>query len=214
MSAHVVLTAPELASGTDRVNAAVGILASRVSLSENTLVVNIQGDEPFFCIEDVLALVQKMLKNPLAPMGTLAFARTSTALFLKSSVVKVVCNDQSEALTFSRAPLPWPRALWGAGGTDWIGTISPWAREDASQFTPNVEVDFLHHIGIYAYRKPWLEMFANELKPGLLEVREGLEQLRAVSAGWKILVEMATEEPFGIDTPADLEAANDKIKAE
>lgn len=117
---------------------------------------------------------------------------------MKPSVVKVVCNENREALFFSRAPIPWPRAVWGAHSKIEItGTPEP--------------INFLQHVGVYGFRVQWLKKFSEELLPSTLEITEGLEQLRALAAGWKIGVVQATEPPGGIDTQEDLDEANKKI---
>lgn len=193
-----IITPPELKSGTDRIHAAL----KNMNLKDHDLVVNIQGDEPFFSIEDITKLVNTMLKEPNVPMGTLAFQRNSSDFFLKSSVVKVIVNQHNHAIYFTRAPAPWPRAALGASGLEWVSAL-----KSISEIPP-----FLHHLGVYAFRWSALQQFAQHLPPSTLETTEGLEQLRAVEAGWKIIVEKASEAPFGIDTPEDLAAAEQLFK--
>ncbi|MCA2958870.1 MAG: 3-deoxy-manno-octulosonate cytidylyltransferase [Silvanigrellales bacterium] len=192
------LTSPLLASGTDRVHAALNLLPVNAQPSPDDLVLNVQGDEPFFSFVDVENLAADMLAHPFAPMGTLAFPRTSGALFLRPSVVKVETSAHGEALTFSRAPIPWPRSILGAGGLDWGAEFAAAAE---------AEIPFLHHLGVYAFRWRALCAFAQELPASALEAREGLEQMRALEAGWRIRVVTATESPLGIDTPEDLAQA-------
>jgi 3-deoxy-manno-octulosonate cytidylyltransferase (CMP-KDO synthetase) len=194
-----VLTDPELKSGTDRIHAAL----KERSLEPDDLVINIQGDEPFFSLEDTTKLITAMLNEPETPMGTLAFPRTSAEHFFRSSVVKVLINQQHHALYFTRAPSPWPRKILGASGTEWINGINL-----SGEVPP-----FLHHLGVYAFRWKALQTFSQSLPPSSLENLEGLEQLRALEAGWRILVEEATESPFGIDTPEDLALAEKMISS-
>jgi 3-deoxy-manno-octulosonate cytidylyltransferase (CMP-KDO synthetase) len=195
--AVATLTSPHLQSGTDRIFAAL----ESQGLAPNDLVINIQGDEPFFSFDDVASLVGTMLSKPEVPMGTLAFERTSREHFFKSSVVKVVRSQSGRAIYFSRAPAPWPRSELGASGTEWM-----------TKSTQDVlREPFLHHMGVYAFRYEALRVFARELPPSPLEVKEGLEQLRAVEAGWHIALVTAKEEPFGIDTPEDLAIAVQKL---
>lgn len=203
VGAHAFFTDPELVSGTDRVHAAVVQLHEDERPGTDDLVVNVQGDEPFFSVSDVTALVADMARHPQAPLGTLAFRRTSLAQFLTPSVVKVVVDASGNALLFSRAPIPWPRALLGAGGLDWLSAVALGGGQ--------IETDFLHHLGVYAFRGPALEAFARALEPSDLERREGLEQLRALEAGWRIRVVRAEHEPLGIDTVEDLERAREKV---
>jgi 3-deoxy-manno-octulosonate cytidylyltransferase (CMP-KDO synthetase) len=191
--AHAAMTPAELPSGTDRIFAALEPLAP----ADQDLVVNIQGDEPFFSFQDVEGLIAKMLSNPEIPMGTIAFPRTSREHFFRSSVVKVVCDTNARAIYFTRSPAPWPRSSLGASGLEWM---APPAAESTIE-------SFLHHLGVYAYRFHALRTFARQLPASRLEKLEGLEQLRAIEAGWHIAISIAQEEPFGIDTPEDLARA-------
>jgi 3-deoxy-manno-octulosonate cytidylyltransferase (CMP-KDO synthetase) len=197
---RVEMSPPELPSGTDRVEYVIRklYLDETTALSPDTLVVNLQGDEPFFCIEDVLNLIQTMEKNPAYPMGTLAFKNNSVQQFLTPSCVKVVRNHNGDALYFTRSPVPWPRSLWGA------------SEPLSSAAVTHLETDsipFLQHVGVYAFRLSALQKFT-KLEPSRLELAEGLEQLRALEAGWKIIVVDAADAPFGIDTEADLARAS------
>lgn len=192
------LTSPHLASGTDRVHAALPLLPEHQRPSPHDIVLNVQGDEPFFSLEDIERLAADMIAHPEAPMGTLAFPRTQGSAFLRPSVVKVVTSAQGEALLFSRAPIPWPRSILGAGGLDWGARFEALAQ---------AEIPFLHHLGVYAFRWKALCAFAEELPASPLEAHEGLEQLRALEAGWRIRVVKAQESPLGIDTPEDLAQA-------
>ncbi len=193
VGAHAAMTPAELPSGTDRIFTALEPLAP----ASHDLIVNIQGDEPFFSFEDVANLITKMISNPEIPMGTLAFARNSRDHFFRSSVVKVVCDANARAIYFTRSPAPWPRSDLGASGLEWM---TPPVAESTIE-------PFLHHLGVYAYRFHALRTFAQHLPASRLEKLEGLEQLRAIEAGWHISIVIAQEEPFGIDTPEDLARA-------
>lgn len=198
---EVVMTDSSLASGTDRIYSAIQALNQKKKVPDDAIVLNIQGDEPFFPTAACLDLIEKMLSEPNVPMGTLAFKRSDGGLFMKPSVVKVTINRQNKAIAFSRAPIPWPRKLLGAS-------------HDVPDLTCLKEnrVEFFHHIGVYSFRKWALETFATQLPNSSLEATEGLEQLRAVEAGWQIAVVESAEEPFGIDTPEDLVAAEIKMR--
>ena len=76
---------------------------------------------------------------------------------------------------------------------------------------PHGEGPLLHHIGIYAYRRQALKHFVS-LPPSPLELREKLEQLRALEAGMRIHVGLVDTVPLGVDTPADLKRARELIK--
>ncbi len=211
--ARCFLTDPALPSGTDRVHAALGMLTGDDAPAPHDVVVNVQGDEPFFCLDDVARLVADLIAHPEAPMGTLAFPRSAPELFLRPSVVKVVVSAVGDALAFSRAPIPWPRGILGAGGLDWLSDLglTPGSHAGARALG---EIPFLHHVGVYAFRAHSLGTFARGLPVSALEAREGLEQLRALEAGWRIRVVTAHEEPFGIDTPDDLAEAIRRARAE
>jgi 3-deoxy-manno-octulosonate cytidylyltransferase (CMP-KDO synthetase) len=197
MGIMTALTSPDLPSGTDRIASALHQKQSELNLCETDLVVNIQGDEPFFSERDVLALVNRMIERPDAPMGTLAYRRRSSEMFLSSSVVKVVVDKRGFASYFSRSPIPWPRGWLGASGADWQQRLA----------SGGEDLEFWHHLGVYAFRVGSLFEFTGSLSVSGLEKMEGLEQLRAVEHGWKILVEPATDAPHGIDTEEDLARA-------
>jgi 3-deoxy-manno-octulosonate cytidylyltransferase (CMP-KDO synthetase) len=205
MQLPVIMTPSNLPSGTDRVEHALRQQSTNhtPSLSPDTLIINLQGDEPFFCFEDVLTLCHEMLQNSLIPMATLAYKNTSPNQFLTPSSVKVVRNHSNDALYFSRSPLPWPRAAWGASQLS-DGMSNKQALGD--------DFFFLHHIGVYAFRYAALQSFT-AMAPGELELTEGLEQLRALEAGWRIRVVDAHEAPFGIDTESDLLRAEEHLNS-
>ncbi len=163
-------------SGTDRLAEAVDILG----LSQDSLIVNVQGDEPMIDprIIDQVALALQIDRD--ASIATCASVLSDTAHLVNPNVVKVVCDNAHRALYFSRSPIPYSR--------------------DTSQ-----KASYLHHIGIYGYRSSFLRSFPR-LTPGVLERLEMLEQLRALEHGFKIHV-CITEIPSqgGVDTPQDLD---------
>lgn len=177
-----VMTPPECASGTDRVAAALESLGTELNVHEDDLVLNIQGDEPFFSEQDLYDLIEFVVTRPEIPLGTLAYWNVNQEDFAKPSNVKVVLDDKRNALYFSRSQLPWSDApLEG----------------------------FWHHLGVYLYRVKSLKSFTHRLQPSALEKVERLEQLRALSAGWKVFVGNAQKPAFGIDTADDLERAQE-----
>jgi 3-deoxy-manno-octulosonate cytidylyltransferase (CMP-KDO synthetase) len=196
-----VMTSSDLASGTDRTEAALAYLSEHQQPKPSDLVLNIQGDEPFFSLEDIGKLALEMLSKSEAPMGTLAYLNQNHDMFFQTSVVKVVCDSENNALYFSRSPIPWPRVSHGA-----TGSLLERASLQSDRFSGGF--GFLQHVGVYAFRYAHLVKFAKVLPKGGLEESEGLEQLRALSAGWKIHVVRAKELPSGIDTPEDLARAN------
>jgi 3-deoxy-manno-octulosonate cytidylyltransferase (CMP-KDO synthetase) len=143
------------------------------------LIVNVQGDEPLLEADALDRLVALFDDDLELPLATLR--RPAEAAEMGNvNVVKVVCDGRGRALYFSRAGIPHRRGEPTAGR---------WA-----------------HVGVYAYRREALFAFA-ALPPSPLEREEGLEQLRAIEAGWRIQVEAATGTFLGVDTPEDLERA-------
>ena len=183
--ATVAMTDARHASGTDRVNE----VACAQGWAADTIVVNVQGDEPLMPPALIAQTARLLADDPLAHIATLAHPLHSAADFANPNVVKVVRNGQGHALYFSRAPIPW----W---------------RDGSSPGTPGVPVAPvpLRHIGLYAYRVAALAAFS-ALPPAPLEVCEALEQLRALHHGFRIPVGIADEAPpRGVDTEDDLTA--------
>ncbi|WDS36571.1 3-deoxy-manno-octulosonate cytidylyltransferase [Pseudoxanthomonas sp.] len=183
---QVAMTAASHASGSDRLAECARI----AGWSDDTLVVNLQGDEPFAPPEGIRA-VAAALSSSGHPMATLATPITEAEQVFDPNAVKLVVADNGDALYFSRAPLPWHR--------------DGFAR--SRDVLPESPAPFLRHIGIYAYRAGFLRQFA-ALPPGRLERTESLEQLRALEAGFRIAVALTPAEfPPGVDTPEDLARA-------
>ena len=184
-----VLTDPALPSGTDRVAA----VAAARGWSDDTLVVNLQGDEPFMAAVLIEQAAGLLASDAAAGMATLATPVASLEDFLDPNVVKVVRADDGAALYFSRAPIPWSRDGAVAGlpsQTEFEGA--------------------LRHVGLYAYRVGELKRLTR-LAPSSLEQCEKLEQLRALQAGIRIAVGVCVEPPApGVDTPSDLERARQR----
>lgn len=181
---QVAMTSTAHVSGTDRLAECAAI----TSWQDDTVVVNLQGDEPF-APADGIATVARAVAASGAGIATLATPITDLDTLLDPNAVKVVRTAGGDALYFSRAPVPWPRDAF--------------ARD--RQAMPDGE--WLRHIGIYGYRVGALRAFA-ALPPGALERIESLEQLRALEAGWRIAVALAPSPfPPGVDTPEDLASA-------
>jgi 3-deoxy-manno-octulosonate cytidylyltransferase (CMP-KDO synthetase) len=178
-----VLTDPELASGSDRIFAALQELDPE---QKHDVIINLQGDLPSIDPEYLHAVLGP-LANPLIDIATLVAPITTAAEIAAPSVVKCVCafgpaQKTAPALYFSR------------------------------NVVPSGEGPLWHHIGIYAYRREALARFV-ALPPSPLELREKLEQLRALEAGMRIGVAQVPHAPFGVDTPDDLEAARKILRA-
>jgi 3-deoxy-manno-octulosonate cytidylyltransferase (CMP-KDO synthetase) len=189
--ARVAMTSPSHASGSDRLAECARI----AGWNEDTVVVNLQGDEPFAPPAGIRAVAERLSVGD-APMATLATPITHAAELFDPNCVKVVVDPSGLALYFSRAPLPWARDAFAANRD----TLPP-------------GIPFLRHIGIYAYRAGFLRRFAG-LPATPLERAENLEQLRALEHGQRIAVAL-TPEPFpgGVDTAADLERARALVAA-
>lgn len=181
---RVAMTAASHASGTDR----LAECARQAGWSDDTLVVNLQGDEPFAPADGIRAVAEALVYSG-ADMATLATPVEDAETLFDPNVVKVVRQQNLDALYFSRAPIPWHRDAFAQSREHLSG--SHWLR----------------HIGIYAYRAGFLQAFA-ALPPGRLEQLESLEQLRVLEAGHRLSVALSPAAfPPGIDTPADLERA-------
>lgn len=182
--AIAMLTRAEHPSGTDR----IAEVAVKLKWSADTIVVNVQGDEPKIPPVLIDQVARLLLDDPSAALATLSTPITHLDEFLDTNAVKVVSSSDGIALYFSRAPIPWNRD--GASGGLATQTQCPRSQR---------------HLGIYAYRvAALLKMTA--LPPGELEQIEKLEQLRAMQAGMRIRVAQAIVTPgMGVDTPADLQ---------
>ena len=181
---RVAMTSREHASGTDR----LAECAEIADWADETIVVNLQGDEPFAPAAGIRAVAELLARSD-CEMATLAAPITDRATLFDPNTVKVVAAAGERALYFSRAPIPWDRDAF-AGPTEAM---------------PNGE--WLRHIGIYAYRAGFLHRFS-ALPPGRLEQIEKLEQLRVLEAGFRIAIATTPEAfPPGVDTPEDLARA-------
>lgn len=180
---EAVLTRPDHPSGSDRLAEACDLLA----LSDDGLVVNVQGDEPLIDPALVSAVAELLVQRPEASMSTAAHPIHEVADFANPNVVKVVLDARDLALYFSRAPIAW----WRDGFTDGIQSLPSPAP--------------LRHIGLYGYRVGFLRQFP-KLSQAPIEVTEALEQLRALWHGHRIAVHVTPHAPgAGVDTPEDLE---------
>jgi 3-deoxy-manno-octulosonate cytidylyltransferase (CMP-KDO synthetase) len=177
-----IMTRADHLSGSDRLAEACDIL----QLSDQDIVVNVQGDEPLIAAESIDAVAQLLAKRDDCSMSTLAHALDDVEEFASPHVVKVVLDAQDTALYFSRAPIAW----WRDGFSQGISKLPSPAP--------------LRHVGLYAYRVKFLRVFP-KLKPAPLEILESLEQLRALWHGYRIAVHISEHVPGpGIDTPEDL----------
>lgn len=177
----VLLTRTDHPTGTDR-------LAEVVEMrgwSDDTVVVNVQGDEPLIDPE-LIAQTARQLAESGADIATVAHPIDDPADFFAPNVVKVVCRADGDAMYFSRAPIPFARDHF-AKQKDSLPAGLPAYR----------------HIGLYAYRAGFLRAYAR-LAPSPVEGFEALEQLRALWHGYRISVVVSDHLPMpGVDTPED-----------
>ena len=143
------------------------------------IVVNLQGDFPTIRPDNIRSVLTP-LADPAVDIATLAAEIHTEEESTNPNVVKVIGSTVSAG---------WMRALYFTRAT------APWG--DGPRY---------HHIGLYAYRRPALQRFVG-LPPSELELREKLEQLRAIEAGMRIDVAIVETVPRGVDTPPDLETA-------
>jgi 3-deoxy-manno-octulosonate cytidylyltransferase (CMP-KDO synthetase) len=175
--AHVVMTSAEHPSGTDRVSEVTGKVAEQFPA---TLVVNVQGDEPFIEPSSIDQAIEPLLVESEAVMSTLMTPFRSPADAAQPSAVKVVTSLDGHALYFSRLPIPFLRDLPAGPGATWH-----------------------KHLGLYVYRRDFLLRFPS-LPRGPLEAAEKLEQLRVLENGYKIRVVETKYDSIGVDTEEDL----------
>lgn len=177
----VLMTREDHQSGTERLAEVVDLL----NLSEDTIVVNVQGDEPLLSPDNV-SQVATLLAQSTAPMATLSVAIEERDEVFNPNAVKVVSDINKNALYFSRASIPFDRS-------------AIMAEQQPLNLAP-----FQRHVGIYAYRAGFIKQYI-QLSVSPLEVLESLEQLRVLYHGYAIKIEQALVTPHaGVDTPEDL----------
>jgi len=190
-----VLTSPNHPSGTDR----VAEVAKRL---DSDVILNVQGDEPFITSVVIDEVLKIMVRDTNVEMASAKTSVSNIKEVFSSSVVKVVCDQDDNAIYFSRAPIPYFRDEYDAYKK--TGKVEKLLQNIIS-------TNVYKHIGIYAYRWNFLMKYT-KMKPTFLEKSEKLEQLRALENGVKIKVPTVKYEGFGIDTHEDLERANKILK--
>jgi 3-deoxy-manno-octulosonate cytidylyltransferase (CMP-KDO synthetase) len=178
-----MLTAPEHVSGTER----IAEVARRLAWHGDTLVVNVQGDEPLIAPQLIRDVADCLARHPEASIATASHPFRDREIHFNPNVVKVVADQAGRALYFSRAPIPYARDAFAAGEDFPAGMTAQ------------------RHIGLYAYRADFLRLYG-DLAPAPMERLESLEQLRALWHGYTIAVTVTPHAPAaGVDTPQDLE---------
>lgn len=168
------LTPMNIPTGSDR----VALIAE--AFPEMDIIINLQGDEPFIKPSMLQELIAPYLLGENPDMTTLAFPLNEKSDYQNPGVVKVILDQQGNAIYFSRSPIPYYRV-------------------------PNV-VPVYHHMGVYAFKKDFLKIYQH-LPVTPLEKAEALEQLRALEHGYKIRVCLTAHRTLEINTLEELEQA-------
>ena len=184
---NAVMTSPDHKSGTDRIEEAIEKIGG-----EWDVVVNVQGDEPFVA-KNQLDTICHCFDDPTTQIATLGKPFESMEAVQNPNSPKIVVDNMGFAMYFSRSVIPYVR---GKEMSSWL-----------------THYPFLKHLGIYAYRKDVLRQ-VTQLPQSSLEIAESLEQLRWLQNGFKIKVGTTDVETVGIDTPQDLERAEEFLKAQ
>jgi 3-deoxy-manno-octulosonate cytidylyltransferase (CMP-KDO synthetase) len=171
-----VMTRRDHATGTDRLAEAAGLL----EISDQDVIVNIQGDQPLFPPAIVEQVARPLIDDPSLPMATLIYKIVRQEEVADPNHVKTVFDCHGNALYFSRSPIPFQR--------------DPDEGEVPTYYK---------HLGLYAYRKGFLMTFVG-LPEGRWERFEKLEQLRALEFGYTIRVILTDHDSVEVDTPKDL----------
>ena len=180
---QVCMTSADHESGTDRLEEVV----SQLSLPDDHVVVNVQGDEPLIPPAVINQVADNLMANDVAGIATLVECIHDIETIFDPNAVKVTIDSYGKALYFSRSPMPWSRESF---------------KDNKS--LPDT-CNYYRHIGIYAYRVGFLHQFI-QWPASPLELTEKLEQLRALENGVSIIAVPACEDiPVGIDTASDLE---------
>jgi 3-deoxy-manno-octulosonate cytidylyltransferase (CMP-KDO synthetase) len=180
-----IITRADHKSGTDRLEEA----ATKIGTNAD-VIINIQGDEPFIQTSQIETLMH-LFDDPTTQIGTLGKPFESIEAVNNPNSPKIVCDRRGFALYFSRSTIPYVR---GAEPTTWLEHFP-----------------YLKHLGVYAYRREVLHE-VTQLPQSSLEKAESLEQLRWLENGYRIRVGLTDVETVGIDTPEDLQRAEDFLR--
>lgn len=182
---EAIMTDPDHPSGTDRVHEVVEQVDPEGIIDR---IINVQGDLPALD-PSLIQQVNVLLDNPAVDMSTLAAVITDDQEKTNPNVVKAIVSASQD-------------------GTAKGGRAVYFTRATA----PYGDGPLYHHIGLYGFRRSALRQFV-AMPPSPLELREKLEQLRALEAGMRIEVGFVDTVPHGVDTPADLEKARAMLKS-
>lgn len=188
---EVVLTKASHQSGTERIAEVI----ERLQFDGNDIVINLQGDEPLIPPSLISQVADDLKAHGEVPVSTLCEPINTMDEIFNPDIVKILMDQNSFAINFSRAPLPW-------------------YRDGFSLHHKQLPKDFIfyRHIGIYAQRAAFIKKYV-AWKPSPIERIEKLEQLRVLWYGEKIHVAVACDKPgLGIDTPEDLALVRKRIE--
>lgn len=189
----VAMTREDHLTGTDR----IAEVAAGIEFTDDTIFVNVQGDEPELDPAALEQLVGRLQQDTACRIGTLACPFPADIDPADPNRVKVVIDLKGRALLFSRALIPYPRNT----------SKAPPGRSDAGAESP-----WLLHLGVYAFRRDFLLAFSS-WPQGQLETLEKLEQLRILERGHPIAVEIVPHGAEGIDTPDDYARFVQRLKS-
>lgn len=190
--AQVVMTSPKHENGTER----IAEVARIKNWSADSVIVNLQGDEPLIPKSLIELTAKGLLENPEAGMSSICTPIHCDADAFNPNVVKVVLNKDNFALYFSRASIPWDRDAY---------------KNNQSHKTEKMPV--YRHIGMYGYRVSFLQQYS-VMQPCVLESTEALEQLRALWYGVKIHMGVIDQAPgHGVDTLEDAQRVEILLKS-
>jgi 3-deoxy-manno-octulosonate cytidylyltransferase (CMP-KDO synthetase) len=180
---EAVMSPEALETGSDR----VAFVAEQ--FPDYDVVINLQGDEPFMKGEMLSTLIKPFKQDDSVNMATLGSPLHFESQHQDPNIVKVLYDFHGDAIYFSRSPLPY-------------------FRQSAKNVAENINV--LHHMGVYAYRKDFLRQYTR-LPQTPMEIAEALEQLRAIEHGFKIRVCKVPHRTLEINTPEELERAQNWV---
>ena len=181
---RAIMTRADHKSGTDRIEEAAEKIGTQADV-----IINIQGDEPFIQKSQIETLMH-LFDEPSTQIGTLGKRFESIEAAMNPNSPKIVTDKRGFALYFSRSIIPYVR---GKEQAEWL------------QHFP-----YLKHLGLYAYRREVLRE-VTLLPQSPLEIAESLEQLRWLENGYRIRVGLTDVETVGIDTPEDLQRAEELL---
>lgn len=182
-SSDTIMTASDHPNGTSRI-------AEACAGMNASCIVNVQGDEPEICPDHIDHVVQTLQQSPESMIATIATPFQDGEDARDPNIVKIIMNRHGEAVGFSRA-------------------AKPPALRDVGSHPPSPA---MKHVGLYAYRPTFLALY-RDLEPGPHELRESLEQLRAIEHGYTIAVAVEESSAPGIDTPEQYAAFVERHRA-